>query len=149
MHMESSQRQAQETLLSKGDICLLFIYSFLPITWTPETPVRSRDLGSPITMHSPLSRSSWAMGPALGPALLALPQASVAAELHSASSPQPFAPVAAWPSAAPSLLLLASSSPQPWTQILPSARGHHWKLQTQMRKIKGVLDCEWREETEL
>lgn len=84
----------------------------------------------------------------MGPALLALPQASVAAELRGSSSPQPFSPVAAWPSAVPSLLPLASSSPQPWTQILLSAHGHHWKLQTQMRKIKGVLDCEWREEME-
>lgn len=103
-------------------------------------------------MPSPLRRSSWALGPALGLALglalLALPQASVAAALGGSSSPQPFAPVAAWPSAAPSLLPLASSSPQPWTQILLSAHGHHWKLQTQMRKIKGVLDCEWREEIE-
>ena len=97
----------------------------MPITWASETPVWERELGPSITRHAPLRRSSWATG--LVP--LALPQAWMAAGLLGSSLPQPFAPVAAWPSAVPSLLPLASSSPQPGTQILPSAHGHHWKLQ--------------------
>lgn len=73
---------------------------------------------------------------AVEPAPLAPPQWLLVVESHGASLQEPVSPVAAWPSAVPSLLPPASSSPQPWTQIWPSAHGHHWKLQTQARRIR-------------